>query len=105
MKNIKQIWHKEAGIVTQKNKEKHYETVKKYYEVHKEKIYQNIKKKREENKIKSVVSKLESFDMEVLAKILIEARKTKLLEIRDFFLNTLVLEYLKLCVYFDMIYI
>ena len=99
MKNIKQIWHKEAKIITKKNKEKHNETVKKYYESNKEKISQYIKEKREENKIKSVVSKLESTDMELLAKILIEARKTKLLEIRDFFLNTLVLEYLKLCVY------
>ena len=67
----------------QKNKEKHNETVKKYYEVNKEKIDQYIKEKREGNKIKSVVSKLESIDIEVLAKILIEARKTKLLEIQE----------------------
>ena len=67
----------------QKNKEKHNETVKKYYEVNKEKINQYIKEKREGNKIKSVVSKLESIDIEVLAKILIEARKTKLLEIQE----------------------
>ena len=66
----------------QKNKE---ETVKKYYESNEENIYQNIKEKRDENKIKSVVSKLESIDMEVLAKILIEARKTKLLEIQEYF--------------------
>ena len=65
------------------NKEKHTETVKKYYEANKEKINQHIKEKRESNKIKSVVSKLESLDMEVLAKILIEARKTKLLEIQE----------------------
>ena len=44
------------------------------------KINQYIKEKREGNKIKSVVSKLESIDMEVLAKILIEARKTSLLD-------------------------
>ncbi len=44
---------------------------------------QYIKEKREGNKIKSVVSKLESMDIEVLAKILIEARKTKLLEIQE----------------------
>ena len=67
----------------QKNKEKHNETVKKYYEANKEKINQYIKEKREGNKIKSVVSKLESIDIEVLAKILIEARKTKLLEIQE----------------------
>ena len=65
------------------NKEKHSETVKKYYAANKEKINQYIKEKREGNKIKSVVSKLESMDIEVLAKILIEARKTKLLEIQD----------------------
>ena len=63
--------------------EKHTETVKKYYEANKEKINQHMKEKRESNKIKSVVSKLESIDMEVLAKILIEARKTKLLEIQE----------------------
>ena len=65
------------------NKEKHNETVKKYLEANKENIYKQIKEKRESNKIKSVVSKLESIDMEVLAKILIEARKTKLLEIQE----------------------
>jgi len=65
------------------NKEKHNETVKRYIEANKEKIYKQNKEKREENKIKSVVSKLESIDMEVLAKILIDARKTKLLEIQD----------------------
>ena len=65
------------------NKEKHTETVKKYYEANKEKINQHIKEKREGNKITSVVSKLESMDIEVLAKILIDARKTKLLEIQE----------------------
>ena len=64
----------------QKNKEKHNETVKKYHETNKEKIYQQLKEKRNENKIKIIVSKLESIDNEVLAKILIEARKTKLLD-------------------------
>jgi len=96
MKNIGHIWHKEAEIIIRsprtrkntpyqkpENKEKHTETVKKYYEANKEKINQHIKEKRESNKIKSVVSKLESIDMEVLAKILIEARKTKLLEIQE----------------------
>ena len=65
------------------NKEKHNETVKKYHEKNREKIYQQVKEKRNENKIKTVVSKLESMDIEVLAKILIEARKTKLLEIQE----------------------
>ena len=37
--------------------------------------------KRGQDKINSVVSKLENMSMEELAKILIEARKTKLLEV------------------------
>ena len=65
------------------NKEKHSETVKKYYAANKEKINQYIKEKREGNKIKSVVSKLESMDIEVLAKILIQARKTSLLDFEN----------------------
>ena len=47
--NIKQIWHKEAKIITEKNKEKHNETVKKYYESNKEKnqsIYQREEKRK-----------------------------------------------------------
>jgi hypothetical protein len=43
-------------------------------------IYQQLKEKRNENKIKIVVSKLESIDNEVLAKFLIDARKTSLLD-------------------------
>ena len=65
------------------NKEKHNETVKKYVEANKEKIYQNLKEKRKEKKVQSVVSKLESIDVQTLAKILIEARKTKLLDFED----------------------
>ena len=64
----------------QKNKEKHNETVKKYHETNREKIYQQLKEKRNENKIKIVVSKLEAMTVEDLAKILIEARKTSLLD-------------------------
>ena len=67
----------------QKNKEKHNETVKKYHEANREKIYQQLKEKRNENKIKIVVSKLESIDTEVLAKILIQARKTSLLDFEN----------------------
>ena len=57
------------------------DTVKKYYQANKDKIYEYIKEKRGQDKINSVVSKLENMNMEELAKILIEARKTKLLEI------------------------
>jgi hypothetical protein len=64
-----------------KNKEKHLETVEKYYQAIKEKNYGYIKEKRGQSKINSVVSKLENLRMEELDKILIEARKTKLLEV------------------------
>ena len=67
----------------QKNKEKHHETVKKYLEANKEKIYENMKQKRDEKKLQTIVSKLESIDVQSLAKILIVARKTKLLEFED----------------------
>jgi hypothetical protein len=64
-----------------KNKEKHLDTVKKYYQANKEKSYEHINEKRGQDKINYVVSKLENMSMEDQAKILIEARKTKLLEI------------------------
>jgi hypothetical protein len=64
-----------------KNKENHLDTVRKYYQANKEKIYEHIKEKRGQDKINSVVSKLENMSMEELAQILIEVRKTKLLEI------------------------
>jgi hypothetical protein len=57
-----------------KNKEKHLDTVKKCYQANKDKIYEHIKEKRGQDKINSVVSKLENMSMEELAKILIEAR-------------------------------
>ena len=64
-----------------KNKEKHLDTIKKYYQANKDKIYEHIKEKRAQDKINSVDSKLDNMNMEDLAKILIQARKTKLLEI------------------------
>ncbi len=63
------------------NKEKHMESCKQYYAEKKEKPLQYSKNKRKDNKIKSVVSKLENISVKDLAKILIEARKTKLIEI------------------------
>jgi hypothetical protein len=63
-----------------RNKEKHLDTIKKLYQVNKGKIYEYIKEKRGQDKINSVVSKLENMSMEDLAKILIETKKTKLLE-------------------------
>jgi hypothetical protein len=65
----------------EQNKEKQIETCKQYYAENKEKLLQYSKDKRKENKIKAVVSKLENISVEDLAKILIEARKTKLIEV------------------------
>ena len=78
--------HKEASAKRTKeyytnNKEKHIEACKQYYAENKEKLIEYSKNKRKENKIKSVISKLENISVEDLAKILIEARKTKLIEI------------------------
>ncbi len=64
-----------------KNKEKHLESVKKYFTANKELILEHNKEKRQEKKFNSVVSKLEAIPIQDLAKILIETRKTKLLEI------------------------
>ena len=64
----------------EQNKEKQIETCKQYYAENKEKLLQYSKDKRKENKIKAVVSKLENISVEDLAKILIEARKTSLLD-------------------------
>jgi len=64
----------------QQNKEKHLETCKKYYEINKSKLVQENKEKRQQTKLMYVISKLETMNKEVLAKILIDARKIKLLE-------------------------
>jgi len=64
----------------EQNKEKQIETCKQYYAENKEKLLQYSKDKRKENKIKAVVSKLENISVEDLAKILIESRKTSLLD-------------------------
>jgi hypothetical protein len=52
-----------------KNKEKHLDTIKKYYQANKDKIYEYIKEKRGQDKINSVVCKLENMCMEEQAKI------------------------------------
>ena len=64
----------------EQNKEKQIKTCKQYYAENKEKLLQYSKDKRKENKMKAVVSKLENISVEDLAKILIEARKTSLLD-------------------------
>ena len=67
----------------QQNKKKHLETCKKYYELNKSKLVQENKEKRQQTKLMYVISKLETMNKEVLAKILIDARKIKLLEIEE----------------------
>ncbi len=53
----------------------------KNYQANKEIIYEFIKGKRGQDRINSVVSKLKNMSMADLAKSLIEATKTKLVEI------------------------
>ena len=65
----------------EKNKEKHLETVKRYFEANKEQINEHNKQKRQEKKLNNVLSKLEAIPIQDLAKILIDKKKTKLLEI------------------------
>ena len=65
----------------EKNKEKHLETVKRYFEANKEQINEHNKQKRQEKKLNNVLSKLEAIPIQDLPKILIENKKTKLLEI------------------------
>jgi hypothetical protein len=52
----------------------------KYYEANKEKISTQLKEKRDKKKVEVVTFRLQQIEPEQLAKILIEARKTKLLE-------------------------
>ena len=66
------------------NKEKHNASCMKYYEEHKDEINGKLKEKRDKKKIDDVKAKIEQIDTEQLAKILIEARKTKLLDIEVF---------------------
>jgi hypothetical protein len=67
----------------EKNKEKHLETVKRYFEANKEQINEHNKQKRQEKKLNNVLSKLEAIPIQDLAKILIDNKKTKLLEIEN----------------------
>ena len=64
------------------NKLKHNESCKRYYEANKDQISEQIKVKRTQQKLDSVVSQLEQMDKFHLAKILIQARKTGLLNIQ-----------------------
>ena len=68
------------------NKERHRENHKKYYENHKEEMMEKHKIRRDAKILNDVISKIESIDVKDLAKILIETKKTKLLQydINDF---------------------
>ena len=64
-----------------RTKAKYYQNnVKEYYLEHKEHIVDQAKQRRDKKKLDTVKAKLELMDTEQLAKILIEARKTKLLD-------------------------
>ena len=62
------------------NSERYQNNVKEYYLEHKEYIVDQAKQRRDKKKIDTVKAKLENIDIEQLAKILIEARKTRLLD-------------------------
>ena len=62
------------------NTERHQNNVKEYYLEHKEYIVDQAKQRRDKKKLDTVKAKLELMDTEQLAKILIEARKTRLLD-------------------------
>jgi adenylosuccinate synthase len=66
------------------HRDQHRETCKRYYEEHKDEITGKLKEQRDKKKLDDVKAKLEQIDTEQLAKILIEARKTKLLDIEVF---------------------
>ncbi len=77
---VGKTWQEDRKNIIIKQR-KAFRNSKKYYQANKEKIYEHVKEKRRQDKINSVVSKLENTSMEELAKILIQARKTKLLAI------------------------
>ena len=62
------------------NSERHQNKCKEYYLEHKQEIYDQAKLRRDKKKMDTVKAKLENIDIEQLARILIEARKTRLLD-------------------------
>ena len=69
----------------EENKEKQIEKSKKYYNENKEIISEKVKEKRNKDKLNDVLTKLELIDKEQLAKLLIESKKSNLLD--EYFLN------------------
>ena len=62
------------------NSEHHKQKCREYYLEHKQDIYDQVKQRRDKKKIDEVKAKLDQMDTEQLARILIEARKTRLLD-------------------------
>ena len=62
------------------NSERHQNKCKEYYLEHKQDIHDQAKLRRDKKKLDTVKAKLENIDIEELARILIEARKTRLLD-------------------------
>ena len=62
------------------NAEHHKQKCREYYLEHKQDIYDQAKQRRDKKKIDEVKAKLEQMDTEQLARILIETRKTRLLD-------------------------
>ena len=64
----------------EQNKEKQIEKSKKYYNENKNVISEKMRETRNKNKLNDVLTKLDLIDKEQLAKILIVAKKTSLLD-------------------------
>ena len=62
------------------NSERHQNKCKEYYLEHKQDIHDQAKLRRDKKKLDTVKAKLDLMNTEQLARILIEARKTRLLD-------------------------
>ena len=62
------------------NSERHQNKFKEYYLEHKQDIHDQANQRRDKKKLDTVKTKLDLMDTEQLAKILIETRKTRLLD-------------------------
>ena len=69
--------HKEWYI---HNSERHQNKCKEHYLEHKQDIFDRAKQKRDNKKIDTVKAKMENIDIEQLVRILIESRKTRVLD-------------------------
>jgi hypothetical protein len=62
------------------NSERHQNKCKEYYLEHKQDIYDQEKLRKDKKKLDTVKEKLENIDIEQVTRILIEVRKTRLLD-------------------------